>query len=100
MQHRLLMENWRKFINEAPYHDHGPGAFTPKIPVTKKEMDNLASMLTFVEPTGQISDSVFLFGSPRKQLPCGCNIKQKNSKWSIAKIEMRLIPFNFCGVFV
>ena len=51
------MENWRKYLlNEVPMHDHGPGAFTPKMPATRKEMDDLATMLTYIEPTGQISD--------------------------------------------
>ena len=56
MQYKLIMENWRKFLNEAPMQDSGSGAFTPRIPVTTKELDNLATMLTYIEPTGQISD--------------------------------------------
>lgn len=57
MQHKLIMENWRKYLlSEAPMHDYGPGAFTPKVPVTKKEMDDLASMLAYLDMTGQVSD--------------------------------------------
>lgn len=36
--------------------DAGPGAFTPKIPITKQEVQNLTTLITLLDPSGIIQD--------------------------------------------
>ena len=57
MKHKLIMENWRKYLlNEVPMQDAGPGAFTPKIPITKQEVQNLVTLNTLLDPTSIVQD--------------------------------------------